>query len=102
MQDKNYSSIRSVLLALFCTLVLYSGSANANSDDTPHSVTAEIAFVDFDSTDDTLNDGDIMLIVRGMRSYSAYSPTGLVDTTKHEPSHKRLNFNAVRGSPTPV
>jgi hypothetical protein len=102
MRNKNYSPIKSILLALFYTLVLYSGSSSAASDDALISTSVEISFADFDGTDDTYNDGELQPSVTGTKSYAQYSLVKSHYATNHHFGRKRLNANTVRGSPATV
>lgn len=102
MRNKNYSPIKSVLLALFYTLVLYSGSSIAASNDALVSTSVEISFADFDGTDDTYNDGELHPSLTGKKSYAQYSPVKSHYATNHHSGRKRLNTNTVRGSPATI
>jgi hypothetical protein len=99
MRSNNDSTIKSVLLALLCSLALYSGTASALSDDAPLPVSVEIAFVDFHGDDDTLKDGNPLLSVTDTKSYTSHDRTRLLYITAHHGGRPRLNTNTVRGSP---
>mgnify|MGYP001815134792 CR=1 FL=1 len=101
MQHNNYSSIKSVLVALLCTLVMYSGSPAATAEDTLFSAPAavEIAIMDYSSTDDTLHDNDLQASAAGANSCTSNS---LFISRNYLSDRTRLNFNTVRGSPAPV
>jgi hypothetical protein len=101
MRHKSYSSIKPVLLALLCTLVMVSGSTNATAEDTLFSASTavEIAIIDYNSTDGTLNDGDPQPSPTGAK---LYTPNSLFKSNNYLSGRTRLKSNTVRGSPAPV
>jgi hypothetical protein len=101
MQHKSYSSIKPVLLALLCTLVMYSGSPDATAEDSLFSASAavEIAITEHNSTDDTLHDDSLQPSTCGTKPCT---PDSLLKSSNNLSGHTRLNANTVRGSPAPV
>jgi hypothetical protein len=101
MRHNNYSSIKPVLVALLCTLVMYSGSSAATTEDTLFSAPAavETAIMDYSSTDDTLNDDDLQTSATGAKPCTS---NNLFISRNYLSGRARLNSNTVRGSPAPV